>query len=70
MNSPPHNPTKPHPRTVLWFKQRKKCDTCVASRNNRCMLTRISPKQHAYCIDAREPGQLCGPQALYYVKKP
>lgn len=65
----------PHPRTVLWNEQRKLCEVCVnvvrKDEEVRCQLASAgtqrveapmrSRKLHIYCIDAREPGQPCGP---------
>lgn len=81
----PHDPRKPHPRTVLWMtKQQAKCKECAnvvdltgmqrdGSGGMRCKASpptlRTGPRVHAYCIDAREPGQPCGPKAALFVPK-
>lgn len=72
MNSPLIDFSKPHPRTILWFEQREKCLTCAANIGWRCHLTRADINNRprwAYCIDAREPGQPCGPDALMHSPK-
>jgi hypothetical protein len=72
VNSPRFDFSKPHPRTVLWFKQRVQCETCAANIDWRCHLTRVQINNRprwAYCIDAREPGQPCGPDALMHSPK-
>lgn len=88
MKTAAHDPTAPHPRTVLWLtKQRDECRACKncdcktvvsggdksESQPLRCKLT---PKRrgnryshHEYCIDAREPGQPCGPDAQLFAPK-
>jgi len=72
MNSPLLDYAKPHPRTVLWFKEREQCLTCAAQSGWRCHLTKSdlsSSPRWAYCIDAREPGQPCGPDARLHSPK-
>lgn len=80
-----HNPLTPHPRTVLWMEQRKQCDNCefqipADARNSsrgssgvRCRLYPIKttrrPDEFAYCIDARDEHQPCGPDAVHFKPK-
>lgn len=67
---------KPHPRTVLWAKERTLCEACgnvlrINLSELRCTLqlqgTEKTAAMHAsrnvyiYCIDARDPGAPCGP---------
>jgi len=74
-----------HPRTVLWWEQREKCDQCqhcvrtptkttkgnrVATHPHRCGITPAGgPTGIAYCIDAREPTGDCGPKAKLFQPK-
>lgn len=66
---------KPHPRTVLWAKERTLCAACnnvlrINLSELRCKLqlqgTEKTAAMHAsrnvyiYCIDARDPGAPCG----------
>ena len=71
----------PHPRTVEWLEQRKTCERCKHcadsghnNRNNplgiRCWKTpQMGSDPYAYCIDAREPGQPCGSDAVLFEQK-
>lgn len=65
-----------HPRTALWWNQRAKCEACkhcrkvkppsIAQGRMSCMITPMLGKGRADCIDAREPGQDCGPKAILF----
>lgn len=85
---------RPHPRTVLWQEQRKKCEACsnllipegedsgmrcsavkmvdvVNKKHTNRFLTLAKGQQRlqelqAFCIDAREPGAPCGPDAILF----
>jgi hypothetical protein len=75
--------SKPHPRTVLWIKQSSRCNKCIFQFSPaaaydytglRCKATRTEGAareggKYAYCIDAREPGQPCGPKAALFLPK-
>ena len=58
---------KPHPNTLLWWEQRKKCEQCKcvsidARRGWRCTLT------NNYCIDERQEGD-CGANAVHFLQR-
>lgn len=75
-----------HPRTALWWEQRKQCESCehcvriptkptaggrISTYPYRCGATPAGgPTGLAYCIEARDEGGNCGPNAnLYQTKK-
>lgn len=74
-----------HPRTALWWEQRKTCDQCehcdrrptkasgggrIVTNPHRCGITPAGgPTGLAYCIDAREPDGECGPHAKLFQPK-
>ncbi len=68
--------TTVHPRTALWWMQRGKCIGCkhsrtamppsVAEGRMSCVLTPMRGKGRADCIDAREVGADCGPDAILF----
>lgn len=74
----------PHPRTVLWMEQRKKCETCIHMYKKDkfrdpdllpamyCDLDGYHVFKHneGYCIDMREPGAKCGPRGRKYEQDP
>lgn len=68
-----------HPRTALWAVQRVDCQRCVhmlpGETAMRCSQAPISSngstkfrQANAYCIDAREPEGVCGPEAKLFVE--
>lgn len=63
-----------HPRTVLWFRQRKKCESCLHLEDNRnrhlgMRCGAIQSARMPHCIDAREPTGICGPAGTLYIKR-
>jgi hypothetical protein len=66
--------TKPHPRTVLWMAQRKKCEACTHCHQRRiddgggmwCAAMTDTPVK-PYCIDMRDG--TCGPEARLFLKR-
>lgn len=66
-----------HPATKRWWKQRAKCEACAKCINGGALTGGMrcadSPKHnsgaHLYCIDAREPGGVCGPKATRFTPK-
>lgn len=74
--------SKIHPRTELWFRQKHTCLACdhcanrevksgdASARVMRCKLTKgVGAAIHGYCIDARDTGQPCGPDARNFKRK-
>ena len=70
---------KIHPRTELWFEQRKQCERCAhvdphmpttARESLRCkaVMKTVPITVGEYCIDAREDG-LCGPEARFFEER-
>ena len=61
-----------HPRTLAWWREREQCLRCrnyrkMSSRLQYCAATPVARNRYpAACIDAREPGCPCGPQALLF----
>lgn len=70
---------RPHPRTLLWWAQRERCRTCGhyrlessaaaqgAGTLEHCMAGRRGIYA-APCIDMRDEGRQCGPDAALYVE--
>ena len=66
-------------RTALWLEQREKCLSCAHCLMSRggggetimvCGETPATGMRYgAYCIDAREPEQSCGPDANLFQPK-
>ena len=70
-----------HPRTTLWWAQRVACDSCAHMRRhvgncrateNTLIMCAATPAGRytgfASCIDAREPGRPCGPDATLRIE--
>lgn len=70
-----------HPRTALWWKQRKKCERCAHMERRegtareasmtmmKCLVVKAR-NGDAACIGARDDGAECGPKArLFKAKK-
>lgn len=76
---------RPHPDTLLWWEQRQQCELCAncnkrevtrctqSSHVMRCKVSKTrlpcGKSYTAYCIDARLPGQPCGPDAALFKEK-
>lgn len=74
-----------HPRTARWWAERSTCRACahhlrderVKDRGGeRCALSTVwigcrdrGRRIFAYCIDTREPGASCGPEAALFTPK-
>lgn len=72
---------QPHPDTLRWWEQRQQCERCVNVRKREvgrrdmvstvysCKSAAFPGKREPYCIDARLPGQPCGPDAALFKEK-
>lgn len=71
---------KIHPRTELWWTQRSTCDQCAhcdrrVSKHKetaypyRCTIGKADKRKKVYCIDMRDEGQPCGPDAKLFQPK-
>jgi hypothetical protein len=73
-----------HPRTVLWWKQRKQCAKCrhqlaqpstrttkghLAGGGLTCLATPINDAVTTSCITARDEGRPCGTKAALFEAK-
>lgn len=60
-----------HPRTALWWEQRKLCRSCSnytdygSGRGETCGAVAGGPRGGTSCIEARETH--CGPKAVLFV---
>jgi hypothetical protein len=75
-----------HPRTALWQRQRAQCAGCahlidaplpLQHQAMRCAAVPVPqrqgrPRAHdpEFCIDAREEGAACGPDAVLFTPAP
>ena len=72
-----------HPRTLLWWAQRETCRTCAHYRQERggerssgmsmmdhCAAGRCASGRLSACIDMRDEGQACGPEAYLFAEAP
>lgn len=62
-----------HPATELWWTRRSRCESCANLQLGSGMRCKVTPAPRAngqrellYCIDAREEGQPCGPDARLF----
>jgi hypothetical protein len=71
-----------HPRTALWFEQRKQCAKCKHERHFKttegergdskpmiCLKAQGENARRVFCIDAREDDGACGPDAKLFQPK-
>lgn len=71
----------PHPRTVLWLQERRQCEACAhlirpPVEDHQAMRCAVSPilerrgrpgkSDCSFCIDARDEGRSCGPDARLF----
>jgi hypothetical protein len=63
-----------HPATLLWWAQREQCYCCAhlrlreGDRSEGIMTCRAAPAE-PYCIDARLPGEPCGPAGALFEER-
>jgi hypothetical protein len=63
MNLPDERFVAVHPATALWAVQRVDCEQCGNLLRNEEAMRCLASKSLDYCIDARLPGGVCGPEA-------
>jgi hypothetical protein len=58
----------PHPATQRWWRQRDVCQRCT-NRTVQPNHAWMCKESSMVCIDARSPGQVCGPDAKRFSPK-
>lgn len=70
MNSPlPEILAKAAEHTRQWQEMRKTCEQCLHSNREDSALYCRRYMLRQYCIDMRDEGGACGPQAIQFVRR-